>query len=547
MKSPNHNPPRPHHRGLITALALSCLALCATTPAAKALSMLHASGRNIVDASGNVVHLKGVNLGGLFVMEKWMTPLDSGSVPDTYAAIQKLDQRFGVATEQSLIKGFQDNWITTTDLDNIKALGLNCVRVPVWWGQFFTLSSYGDSPGWRSDAFYKLDWIVNNCASRGIYVIIDMHGVVGGQSTSDSCGQASTNQYWTNGSYQGRTAYMWWQIANRYNGNATVAGYDLINEPTGAPTTNDVWSRYNDLYNTIRGVDSGHMIIMEGAFGSWNWSMLPNPSQYGWTNICYSMHEYQYGGSASQVESGANNQVNDFNNHSSYNVPGYIGEFNEFGYGASVWQYGINAFNNGNLSWTMWTYKATHGLNTDSWGLYDPKFWPTTPNLSSDSSATIASDWAQWSTSNAFVFNATDGITASSGGGNHVVAIKANANNMYVCADNAGSSALIANRSTVGTWETFDEIDEGNGIIALRAHANNQYVTADNAGSSPLIANRTSVGTWEEFQVVTVSGGVALKALANNQYVCADNAGASALIANRTSVGTWETFQIINQ
>ena len=27
---------------------------------------------------------------------------------------------------------------------------------------------------------------------------------------------------------------MWWEIANHYNGNRTVAGYDLINEPTGA-------------------------------------------------------------------------------------------------------------------------------------------------------------------------------------------------------------------------------------------------------------------------------------------------------------------------
>ena len=42
------------------------------------------------------------------------------------------------------------------------------------------------------------------------------------------------------------------------------------------------------------------MIIIEGTFGSWDWSMLPNPSVYGWTNIVYSMHEYQYGGTVAQ-------------------------------------------------------------------------------------------------------------------------------------------------------------------------------------------------------------------------------------------------------
>ena len=39
----------------------------------------------------------------------------------------------------------------------------------------------------------------------------------------------------SNGNNQGNTAYLWWQIASHYSGNPTVAGYDLINEPTGAP------------------------------------------------------------------------------------------------------------------------------------------------------------------------------------------------------------------------------------------------------------------------------------------------------------------------
>ena len=71
--------------------------LCANTAFAQ-LSMLHASGRSIVNANGQTVILQGVNLGGWFIMEKWMCPLDSGSLPDTYSVMQMLDQRFGVAT-----------------------------------------------------------------------------------------------------------------------------------------------------------------------------------------------------------------------------------------------------------------------------------------------------------------------------------------------------------------------------------------------------------------------------------------------------------------
>ncbi len=75
-----------------------------------------------------------------------------------------------------------------------------------------------------------------------------------------------------------------------------------------------------------------------------------------------------------------------------------------------------------------------------------------------------------------------------------VISLRARANNMYVCADNAGASPLIANRAAAGPWETFDVLDAGGGNVALRAHANNQIVCADNAGAPPLIANRTAAG-----------------------------------------------------
>jgi len=390
----------------LLCLASFVFALIFTADKAYALNPLHTSGRSIVDSNGSTVQLRGVNLGGWFVMEKWMCPLDSGSLPDTYSVIQTLDNRFGVAQEQALIKTYQQNWITTTDLDNIKNGGYNVVRVPVWWGQFYPIANVSNAT-FRTDAFDMLDWLVTNAGSRGIYVIIDMHGVVGSQSTSGDTGQQNRNEYWSNGNDQGNTAYIWWQIANHYKGNATVAGYDLINEPIGAPNSNAVWTAYNNLYNSIRSVDTAHTIYMEGAYGSWNWSMLPSPSTYGWTNVVYQMHEYQYNSSASQIQQGSTNQVNDFNNHSSWNVPGYIGEWNDFGTGSSVWAFSQNAYNNAGLSWSMWSYKATDGLVPDSWGWYDPTFWPTTPNISTDSAATISADWQQWKTTSSFGVNSS--------------------------------------------------------------------------------------------------------------------------------------------
>ncbi|MBI0329045.1 glycoside hydrolase family 5 protein [Burkholderia plantarii] len=390
---------------IMAAVAAGVIAAAASADA-QAVSMLHASGRQIVDASGKSVSLRGVNLGGWFVMESYMSPMDAGSLTDTYSVMAQLDASYGVAEERVLMKAYQDTWIQAQDFANIKAGGFNAVRVPLWWGQFFDLTN-PTIPGWRSDAFAELDQLVANAAANGIYVIFDMHGVIGGQGTDPDTGRANVNQFWSNSEYQSDTAWMWWQIANHFKGNATVAGYDLINEPTGAPNTAAVWSAYAKLYTSIRSADPDHMIFIEGTFGNWNWDMLPPPSQYGWTNVVYEMHEYQWNanGNASVIDAGADRQATDFANHASWNVPGYIGEFNAFQGGAAAWQHSVTAYNNAGLSWTSWAYKAVNGVAPNYWGWYDPTYWPARPNVSTDSAPEIQRKWQLWSTSATFAKN----------------------------------------------------------------------------------------------------------------------------------------------
>ncbi|CAG7647355.1 ThuA domain-containing protein [Actinacidiphila bryophytorum] len=126
----------------------------------------------------------------------------------------------------------------------------------------------------------------------------------------------------------------------------------------------------------------------------------------------------------------------------------------------------------------------------------------------------------------------------------HGIHLKAHANGKYVTAPGT-TQPLIAGSTTVGTNETFDEVDLGGGNIALRAHVNNQFVTAENAGAQPLIANRAAAAGWETFQLIHNSdGSISLKAAVNGRYVTAENAGAAALIANRTAIGPWEEFDL---
>ncbi|WP_173054041.1 PQQ-dependent sugar dehydrogenase [Phytohabitans houttuyneae] len=139
-----------------------------------------------------------------------------------------------------------------------------------------------------------------------------------------------------------------------------------------------------------------------------------------------------------------------------------------------------------------------------------------------------------------------DAFTLNTGTGGTLVSLRAQANNQYVSAADAGAQPLIANRATIGQWEQFDLVSLGGANVALRSRANGLYVCADNAGANPLIANRTAAGPWETFTLIRNSDGTeSLRANVNSMYVVAENAGAAPLIANRTAIGPWEKFELI--
>jgi endoglucanase len=470
---------------------------------------LAANGVNVRNGNGtgDIVPLRGVNLGGWLVMEAWMCPMDSGSETDMYSLTSTLDTRFGVTVEQDLIRTYQYNWITTADLTNIRNMGMNVVRVPVWWGNFETLAG-----AWRPDAFDRLDWVVTNAWQRGIYTIIDMHGVVGGQSTSESTGQTGLNQYWGNSSDQAQTAVIWSNIAAHYNGNPAVAAYDLINEPYGSPSDSTLWSIYSSLYQTIRFADPGHMIILEGGYNGL--ADLPYPPSQGWTNVIYSAHEYEYASetSVSGVEAGVNNQVSAYNLRQSYNVPDYIGEFNFFSPGSNpvgVWEYGITNFDNNNMSWSPWTYKADHGSSEaqDSWGLYDPSgSFPSVPSISNDGSLTISNDWNQLQ----YVGYGINEMLQRSLGGPLAVADSYTATSGVTLAVSS-SAGVLANDVDINNGQSGIQMtavlvaSPSNGTLTLNSNGSFQYTSTASFSGIDTFRYRVYDGYVDSVNIATVT------------------------------------------
>lgn len=496
------------------------------------------------NGTGAAVNLRGTNLGGWLIQEPWMSPL---SVTDEWTMRETLTNRFGEATKESLINGYLDAWLTTADLDNIKNMGMNFVRVPILY--LSLMDKYGN---WKADPWSRLDWLVSNASARGIYVLLDLHGTFGAQNTFDNSGEANSNpQLWSNTTYQDRTVTLWQGIANHFKGNPAVAGYDLLNEPdrVGRDQLNNL---YNRLYGAIRAIDPDHIIYMEAA---WDWNQLYPPSHFGWTNVVYEMHYYAMAtGQASDWNAqnalidGAIQGIRD--HQSQWNVPVYAGEFCVFAFN-DLWEKFLGGLNSVNASWTNWTYKVSS--NYGNWGFYTNNT-NAVPNINSDDAATIASKWSRFGTSN-FSPNTTfqNLVKKYTGAPSPVpsgyASLKSMANQKVVCADNSGTSPLVANRDSAGDWELFRIVTNSDGTISLQSKVNNLYVSADLNQSSRLIARSASIQGWEKFRLVDLGNGtVALQAMANNLYVTTDLDHGAGLVATRAAVGgAWEAFTVTAQ
>ncbi|TFE27520.1 cellulase family glycosylhydrolase [Cohnella luojiensis] len=542
-------------RILLVAFSLMILSgLMVTVPqqpkanaAFEASDFLKTSGKVIKNNSGTgaIVNLRGPNLGGWLLQEAWMSPMNT---PDQFTLTQTLWNRFGTDLNHSLQGGYQDVWIQASDLDNIKNMGLNLVRVPMYWEDFMNPDG---SMKPDSHSFRKLDWVITESAQRNIYVMLDFHGIQGGACPWQSCGISNSNQLWSNSTYQDRTVQIWERIATRYNGNPTVAAYDLINEPlltSGAVESSaqvqQKYNYYNRLYDAVRAKDPNHIIVV-AAFFDWEQS-LP-PSTYGWTNVMYETHHYNFSNfddwnlTNSMIDTWLSKMAQ---YQSSYNVPVYAGEF-AFGQ-LDLWDKWLAGLNAINASWSNWSYKVTGGGN---WGYYNNSSSPV-PDIYNDSSATIASKWSQFATANFQVNTGLINVIKKYAGGQpnpptSASSIRAVVNNNYVCAEDAGGSPLVADRTTVGGWEKFNVINNSDGTISLLALANNKYVTADLNQSTKLIARATTIQDWEKFRIVDRGDGkVALQALANNKFVSADLNLGAVLYANRDTASAWEEFII---
>ena len=389
--------------GILVAVALAVGALClysrnyAIPPQDKTIAndtgLVQAHGRSLYDAQGNALQLKGINAGQILLQEGWMSPFaleplkneDGSYVKDADGNLQ-----YPEFTEEEFRRGIQDNPnLNTYEIDDLLSiywdciftredfriikedLGMNTVRLPFYYlnilNEDLTLKA-------EEDAFAYLDWFISQAAAQELYVVLDLHGAPGSQNGYEHSGAAGEAGLWKSEENVAATVALWEFIARHYTETQPqlgkwIATYDILNEPTypARSTTNKTcWDVFDLIYDGIRATGDRHVITMEGC---WSYSNLPDPGDYGWENVQYEYHWYNWQPHILPYD--LFYAYLDMNNIGrDYDVPVFIGEFTLFE-DKDAWQRQLKLFDDRNYSWTVWNYKTTvTGWWTSSWGVY---------------------------------------------------------------------------------------------------------------------------------------------------------------------------------
>ena len=281
---------------------------------------------------------------------------------------------------------------------NIKNLGLNMIRLPMYYRTF--MEGPDEALVMKDNAFELVDWFLEMAKKYDLFVILDMHGVVGGQSGFEHSGTRDAD-FWTNELYQEEMCTLWKNIALHYKNDRpdlayTIAAYDLVNEPAFETTSTGKkqWDGMDKMYDAIRSVDKDHVIALESC---WFFNNLPNPTDYGWENVMYEYHFYNWNRPVVTNEMFYTLQYQTLM-MADYDVPKYIGEFTFFDE-KDEWLKWLNQFDEMGFHWSFWTYKTICvGWWDMSWGIYIYKMNLQNEVLKLDCrTATYDEIYASWS------------------------------------------------------------------------------------------------------------------------------------------------------
>lgn len=163
--------------------------------------------------------LRGVNLGGWLVLEKWMTP-------SLFRGTRAIDEYTFMSTvgAKDKLRHHRDTFITEEDFKWLSQNGITAIRLPVgYW------IIHPDGP-YEAGIEY-VDWAFRMAEAYQLKVLIDLHGAQGSQNGHDHSGRAGLAGWFKSNAARMQTIETLVALHKRYRESPAYWGLQLLNEP----------------------------------------------------------------------------------------------------------------------------------------------------------------------------------------------------------------------------------------------------------------------------------------------------------------------------
>jgi aryl-phospho-beta-D-glucosidase BglC (GH1 family) len=217
----------------------------------------------------------------------------------------------------------------------------------------------------KEDGFGHLDRAIETLARHGVYSIVDLHALPGGQNHHwHSDNPTHVPAFWEHPHFQDRVVNLWQAIATRYRDNPWVAGYNLLNEPADESRA-VVGPFYTRLVAAIREIDPNHAVFLDGNTYATEFDVFEEPFE----NAVYTLHDYVPAGLGRSTEYDPDAAEAKFLQRSAYaretGTPILVGEFGPIYTGDEeqdalrrrILADQLERYQRYGVSWALWMYK----------------------------------------------------------------------------------------------------------------------------------------------------------------------------------------------